>query len=191
MSSLNNKSPKNSYKELLKIDSASPNGGLDSVLRNVEDGDGKVSPLQLATGKIALQGKEWPTTDGAVGTILQVSSDSTKLEWVPMPNAMQVTTSFFPGAIAAMTGTVRWYSGRAVTLKSVFMSISSAPTQNVSIDVKKNGLTIFSGNAPTIIAGQNTSAIVPLDIAMTSADYLTVDILAGNGSDMSVRIEYI
>jgi hypothetical protein len=192
MTTLQNRSPKDSFKELLKINSQGRGFGLDSTLRTVEGGDATASPLQLATDKIAFHGKQWPTTGGSTpGSILQVSSDATKLEWVTKVNSPQLTTSFFPGLISSSIGTIRWYPGKSVTLQSVFMAITTAPSSQLVIDVKKSGVSIFGAGAkPTIAATSNTSTIIPLSVSMASNEYLTIDILSGNGSDLMVRFEY-
>ena len=192
MTTLRNKTPKDTYKELLKINGAGNGAGLDTTLRDVEGGDGTATPLQLATDKIAIQGKQWPTTDAPSGAVLQVSSDPTKLEW-NVPGAAvtnSITSSFFPGAISPLAGTIRWYPGKPAHLKSVFLSVSTAPTTTLMIDVKKTGESIFTGNKPTIDASNFISPIIELDVQMLATDYLTVDILSGNGTDLVVRFEY-
>lgn len=196
MSSLGTRSPSKSYKELLKINTPLSNSGIDLVLRDVEDGSGTVTPLQLATNKIAFHGKQWPVANGAPGTVLQVSADPSKLEWAPVVTAppvdtMQVTTSMFPGIISSAVGTIRWYPGKAVIVRSIFLSISTAPTYDLSIDVIKTGVSIFGSAAkPTIAATKHKTAIIPLSVTMTADDYLTVDILGGDGADLVVRFEY-
>lgn len=114
-------------------------------------------------------------------------------EWIQLDkkvdNAFD-TKSFFPGAVTPMTGTARWYPGRPVTLTSVFMMVTGTPTSTLTIDVKKNGTSIHTGAKPSINAGSNTSSMIPLSVSMTGSDYLTIDIVSGNGSDLAVRIEY-
>lgn len=187
MTTLQKKSPKDTYKQLLKINGEQ----VDSTLRSVEGGDGTETPLQLATDKIALQGKEWPSTNAPAGSILQVGSDPTKLVWGAAPASNSITTSFFPGTVQPLVGTIRWYPGKAVTMKSVFLSVSGAPTADIIIDVKKSGVSIFPGAKPVITAGNFKSVITALNTAMLDTDYLTVDIISGNGSDLSVRFEYV
>lgn len=196
MTTLKSRSPSNSYKELLKINTPLSNSGIDLVLRNVEDGSGIITPLQLATDKIAFHGKQWPVTDGTPGSVLQVSADPTKLEWAPVItappiNTMQVTTSMFPGIISSAVGAIRWYPGKAVVVRSVFLSISTAPTYDLSIDVIKTGVSVFGSTAkPTIAATKHKTAIIPVEVNMGVDDYLTVDILGGDGADLVVRFEY-
>lgn len=123
------------------------------------------------------------TIDSSTGTISATTPQSTPTN--------QITTSFFPGSITPMTGTVRWYAAKSLTLKSVVLTISTAPSTAVTVDILKNGTSIFSGNAPSIAAGQNISSVVPLSISMAATDYLTINILTASGSDMAVRIEYL
>ena len=192
MTTLKNRKPKDSYKELLKINSV-PGSGVDSSLRSVEDGDGTMTPMKIASDKIAFHDKQWPTSGGPAGAFLKVNAaDTTKLEWAVQEIIVPVltTTSFFPGVIEAMTGTIRWYPGKVVTLKSVFISVSSAPSNAITIDVLKSGVSIFPGTKPTIASGNFASTLMALNVSMTGSDYLTIDILGGNGSDLSVRLEY-
>jgi hypothetical protein len=102
-----------------------------------------------------------------------------------------VTTSFFPGQFSPMTGTIRWYPSAACNLKSVFMSLSTTSTVDVTIDLKKNGTTILGETKPVIPSGNFKSLAIELSVSMSTNDYLTIDILTGNGSDLAVRIEYL
>ena len=47
----------NTYKDLLKIDAATSNNGLTGTLRNVQDGGGTASPLQLSTAQLNVTGQ--------------------------------------------------------------------------------------------------------------------------------------
>ena len=54
MTTLTGKKIANTYKDLLQISNS--NSGIDATLRNVEDGEGTSSPLQLSTDTINLGG---------------------------------------------------------------------------------------------------------------------------------------
>ena len=47
----------NTYKDLLKIDTATSNSGLTGTLRNVQDGGGTAGPLQLSTAQLNVTGQ--------------------------------------------------------------------------------------------------------------------------------------
>lgn len=81
MSSLINRSPKNSYKELLTL---SDSAGLTDTLSFVGDGKGGVSPLALSTTKISLNGMQWPTTATTAKQYLRVNAANTQLEWATL-----------------------------------------------------------------------------------------------------------
>ena len=56
MATLTNKQIRNTYKDLLKINSVSDNTGIDGTLRAVEDGDATASALQISTGGVKSTG---------------------------------------------------------------------------------------------------------------------------------------
>lgn len=99
--------------------------------------------------------------------------------------------SYFPGNLVPTVGTLRYYPQNTVTLSQISLFCNSAPTTAIVVDLKKNGVSLFgSGTKPTISAGQNVSTPVSLNaVTLTSSDYLTIDIVAGNGADMTARID--
>ena len=99
--------------------------------------------------------------------------------------------SYFPGNIVPMTGTLRYYPQNTITLSQISLFCNSAPTTAIIVDLKKNGVSLFgSSSKPTISAGQNVSTPVSLNaVTLTSSDYLTIDIDAGSGADMTARID--
>lgn len=99
--------------------------------------------------------------------------------------------SSFAGTLTATAGTVRYYPPGAVQLTSVYISVGTPSSSgSVSIDVKKNGVSIFSGAYPTLAAGAYVSAPVAVNASLGSTDYLTIDVPnAGTGAaDMTVFI---
>jgi len=158
----------------------------------------KFTDTSSASNMSVVRGQEFPIpAESSVGELFFKNGvglhSYNGTEWVQLDKKVDVffdTKSFFPGTIAPMTGTVRWYPGRACTLTSVFMMITGAPTQTLAIDVKKNGISIHTGPKPSINAGSNISSMIPLAVTMSAADYLTIDIVSGNGNDLAVRIEY-
>lgn len=97
------------------------------------------------------------------------------------------------GSLTAFTGTSRLYMERSGTVAKVRASVGVAPVgSGVVVDLKKNGTSI--GYPVTIAAGAFTAFVTP-NVAVTSGDYLTVDILSvgsvtpGSGLTVTVSIE--
>ena len=69
--------------------------------------------------------------------------------------------------------------------------MGTAPSGGSAVfDVKKNGVSIFSGSYPTVTNGNNTSTPISRSVALTTSDYLTVDCTTANGADAVIRIDY-
>jgi hypothetical protein len=79
MPNLSGKTPASTFKSLLTLNNT--NGGLDGILRLVEDGTGLQAPLQLSTSAVALNGQIWPATGATTGSFLRVSTTANTLEW--------------------------------------------------------------------------------------------------------------
>lgn len=99
------------------------------------------------------------------------------------------------GPLVVKTGTAQVpIHGGTFSIDSVSARVGSAPTgSNVVVDIKKNGVSIYStpANRPTIIAGTNQAVVGTHDsVSLTDGDYLTVDIVSiGStvpGSDLVV-----
>ena len=84
------------------------------------------------------------------------------------------------GTLAVSTGLARFYPPFAVTIVAVRASLGTAPTgASLIVDVNKNGTTIFTtqANRPTVAAsGFVSDEEVPDVTALTTSDYLTVDV---------------
>ncbi len=95
------------------------------------------------------------------------------------------------GALAITVGDLRFYPDRNITLSKVYFSIGIAGSAAITIDVKKNGVSIFSGSVPTCTAGNFLSSVISVSTAITTADYLTVDISSVvSGSDLVAHVVY-
>jgi hypothetical protein len=79
MSSLKGRSPSSAYQELLKV--TNPGTGLDATLRNVEDGAGNPSGLQLGTNAIGLYGYHIPANGFAANKVLRINPANNAFEW--------------------------------------------------------------------------------------------------------------
>jgi hypothetical protein len=99
--------------------------------------------------------------------------------------------SSFAGTVATLTGTYRYYHPTTTNITGVYISVGTASSSgSVVIDVKKNGVSIFSGSYPTIAASSYLSSLVSITSAITPSDYLTIDVTsAGTGAaDLNVYI---
>jgi hypothetical protein len=109
----------------------------------------------------------------------------------PGSAALQSITSYFPGNISPFTGALRYYPRQTIGLQTITLFINTPPTATIVVDLLKNGVSVFgNGTKPSITAGNNTSTPVTMSVTVTTSDYLTMNILSGNGSDMTARIDY-
>jgi hypothetical protein len=89
--------------------------------------------------------------------------------------ALHSVQATLPSTLAVLTGNIRWYPRASITLTNVFVSMGTA---------------IFSGSKPTVASGANTSGANAISVALTSSDYLTIDVETASGGDAIVRIDY-
>lgn len=109
----------------------------------------------------------------------------------PGSAALQSITSYFPGNISPFTGALRYYPRQTIGLQTITLFINTPPSATIVVDLLKNGVSIFgTGTKPSIPAGSNVSTPVSLSLVVTTKDYLTMNILSGNGADMTARIDY-
>ena len=109
----------------------------------------------------------------------------------------QVQVFTVPGTLSVGIGRAKFYIPGAITLGNVRASVGTAPTgAAVTIDVNKNGSSVFTTNLkPVIYAGQTVvSTSTPNITEFSAGDYITVDIdTVGSlnpGSDLTVQIEF-
>jgi hypothetical protein len=109
----------------------------------------------------------------------------------------QVQVFTVPGTLSAGVGRAKFYIPGSITLSNVRASVGTAPTgAAVTIDVNKNGSSVFTTNPkPVIYAGQTVvSTSTPNITTFSAGDYITVDIdTVGSlnpGSDLTVQIEF-
>lgn len=143
MATLYGRTPSATYPELLKLNHTG--GGLDATLREVEDGEGKVSPLKLAVGKVSLHGQIWPAAGSQTGKVLKVTPTANTLEWGTVatneidenPLNLFFTTSRARAAISA-TGAISYNSTTGViTTNATTLAgygITDALTKTQSLD---------------------------------------------------------
>jgi len=86
------------------------------------------------------------------------------------------------------TGTSRYYPPKDVTISNVLASLSTASTSNLQFTINKNG---SNTGAYTISANAYQLTKTVASISLTTSDYLTVDILTGEGAaELRLDLEY-
>ncbi len=104
---------------------------------------------------------------------------------------LQSVQATFPGTLVTLTGAIRWYPRSNISLTNVFVSMGTAPSTGGAVfNVRKNGTAIFTSPKPTVASGANTSGANAISVALTTTDYLTVDVETASGGDAVVRIDY-
>jgi hypothetical protein len=178
MTTLFGRSPKETFKELLKIDNT--NAGADGTLRAVVDGLGAPTPLKLSNTAVSLNNLTWPSTGAGVGKILAVATGGTSLEWLSAPSlsaydlvvniqgkpaaAAQVMTFATPRAFTLPAGLVGSIakSGIAAAASSVF-SIRKNGTQVGTVTISASGTvgSFVMASQQSFVAGDVLSVIAP------------------------------
>ncbi len=97
-------------------------------------------------------------------------------------------TANFPGAVAPIIGTPRYYPNKSVSIGSICSWLSEAPTTEIVLAVRKNSVVVASITIP-LAQSKVTTSCSPA-IALTTADYLTIDVVSGAGKDLVVRLDY-
>lgn len=108
----------------------------------------------------------------------------------------QVQVFTVPGGLSVGQGKAKLVFPGAVTLSKVRASVGTAPLgSEVTIDVNKNGITVFTNqtNRPKIYAGESTVTAIPAVTTISPEDYLTIDIdtvgSVFSGENLTVQIE--
>jgi hypothetical protein len=97
----------------------------------------------------------------------------------------------FIGPLSAIPGTIRWYPERTISLTGVYLTIGSPAGYNVTVDIKKNNVSILSGSYITMSPNTYKTTIRSLSQSITSSDYITADVIsATNGSNLSIIFIY-
>lgn len=108
-----------------------------------------------------------------------------------IPDLLQSVYASFAGILIPTVGNMRWKPRSDITVTNVKMTVGSAPSTALVIDILKNGTSIFDGTSfPTIPVGQLESLDFSVNAQVLSADYITVNITSGNGQNLNVRIDY-
>jgi hypothetical protein len=174
MPSLKGRSPSSAYQELLKI--SNQGAGLDGTLRNIEDGAGNPTGIQIGTGLVAIFGYQFPSSGFASGKVLRVNAANNAFEWhtisaSDIPNLASVATSghysdlsglpTIPTSLSQLTNDSGFLTQSAADLRYTFQ-LPLATTLTVGGVSVGSGLTVNTEGqisaAVTSVAGR-TGAI--------------------------------
>lgn len=94
---------------------------------------------------------------------------------VPGTNSIPMTIR---GTMGIATGIIPYPMPENRTIVKVLCAVATAPTGSyLEFDILKNGVSIFTGTFPRILAGATVGAeVVPTTTALLAGDVLTVDI---------------
>ena len=126
MTTLTGKKIANTYKDLLQISNS--NSGIDATLRNVEDGEGTSSPLQLSTDTINL------------GGTIQLNGETLTANASALNNIADLTGT--TGLVAVSGGSVY---GRSIAVGSPLSVTNADGTEgNPTINLANSGVSVGS-----------------------------------------------
>lgn len=99
-----------------------------------------------------------------------------------------------PGDLVTITGKARWYPPQGLTLTWIEASVNTPSVgANIQLALKMNGITV-SGAVVTINAGSNRSTRYNISQAVTTDDYISLDVTqigtVTPGSDLSVTVAF-
>jgi len=102
----------------------------------------------------------------------------------------QTKTLNFFGQLEPTYGTARWYPDKPITILSVFATIGVVSSDNIQINIKKNGSSIL-GSYLTLTSTQHKSNSVSVNVQLTTEDFITMDIIsATGGSNLNITLVY-
>ena len=182
---------------------------IDQSILNVEQ-TALISGPQGPTGPQGFQGFKGDTGNTGTASIVPGPQGPTGPQGVPGPKGdtglastvpgpigpQGLSASFyisasFPGNIGPLNSKSRWSPPRTINLTNVAFNINTvAGGTPITLDIKKNNVSLFTGAKPVLATNiyKSETAIGPFTI--TKNDYITLDILSGDGADLTVRIDY-
>lgn len=150
---------------------------------NLLGGNPIIGTIPVASGGTGL------ASSGAAGNVL--TSNGTAWVSGAASAVSQVRCINFVGSLIPTIGTVRWYPNRTVTITNVYANIATTNASNIVCNINKNGTSILTSPFIVIASGAYVSSILPLNITLTTADYITADIItATGGTNLTVSLVY-
>lgn len=92
----------------------------------------------------------------------------------------------FVGDFYPVIGSQRIYPRSEITVTNIFAWMSSLAAQEILVGIRVNGTIV---ETVTIAVGNFTSS-KPVNIDVLPSDYITIDVMSGNGKNLSVRLDF-
>ncbi len=167
MTTLTGKKIANTYKDLLQVSNS--NSGIDTTLRNVEDGEGTSSPLQLSNSTINL------------GGTLQIGGETLTATVSALNNIADLTGA--TGLVAVSGGSV---FGRSIAVGSPLSVTNANGTEgNPTINLANSGVSVGSYGPMSTFTIDTYGRVTDVTAAATiSADSFIGGIFDGSQLDI-------
>ncbi len=180
MATLFGKWASNTYKDILKIASASDQAGIDATLRTVEDGDATASALQISTLGVKSLGTLQVT---GVSTLAAVTATSGDFSYIVTRGALPSGTGANTGVSDFSGGTHRLFSyGADVSTKGAFTFLqqsSDGSLQNTPIEVQAGGNVLLAQTIGSVGIGIAPTAFLTLKAGTAAANSAPLKITSG------------
>ena len=147
------------------------------------------SPLSANSGDL------W--YNSTLGTMFIYYNDGNSSQWVQVTpsgggasgsGAASSVFATFAGFNTIQTGTQRRYFNNSINIYKLTSWVSTTSNSALTISLNKNGSSIANTTIPAGSSIANTTfSNVQL---LADTDYMTIDITAGSGTDIGVRVDY-
>ena len=191
MADLTGKTPAATYKDLLKIASASDNAGLDSTLRVVEDGDATASALSLSTTGALVGGTLTVGSDGSGSDVVFYSGTAgDNFTWDASEEKLTITGTDGQTALDIADGNVSITDDLSVdgtanldntdidgtlVVDGSNISLDSTSTFNIDCANTSNGISIGTATPNVPISIGHTTSEVTVNDNLTVTGDLTIN----------------
>lgn len=91
-----------------------------------------------------------------------------------------------PGTIQQLTGKVKWIPGVALQCKTIVCSLGTAGSSETKINVRVNNVVVSS----ITVAASTTVSQLSVDIALTTTDSVTVDVVASGAGATDLTVHF-
>ena len=190
MTTLTGRSPGNTYKDLLQVSNS--NSGVDATLRDVEDGEGTASALQVSTTEAKVNGDLTVTGSVSLSTGLPVSSGGTggtteANARIALGLAIGTDVQAYDADLGALAGlssagmvartgagtaSVRTIAGTSAEITVTNGDgVSGAPTISIPTAVTLTGKTMTVGTFASGAFNGTLGATTPATLAATSSTF--------------------
>lgn len=123
---------------------------------------------------------------------VDVTEDLTAVSLTPL-RVRHLYTWHMADAVAVKVGPAKFLPKVTGTIRRIWLTLGTAGSTTSTIDINKNGTTLFASGKPNLTSGQTVSSeFVPGTTAFTATDYFTVDVDAAGTSaaDLVIHFEY-